>query len=318
MTIAILDDYAGAALRLADWSGVGKITVFSDTILDHASLAARLWPFEVICLMRERTAMPAALIDALPNLKLIVTSGPKNAAIDVAAAKARGITVCGTESRKTTTSELSILMMLALNRRFLPEVASLNGGGWQAGLGRDVAGLTLGLVGLGNIGAQMAVLGKALGMEIAAWSQNLSDERCDALGVRRMESLGALLAASDVASVHLVLSERTTGLINRAALASAKPGMVLINTSRGPIVESEAVLDWLRRDQTAKAGLDVFDVEPLPKDDPLRAADLISEGRLLLTPHLGYTTEATFRLFYTQTAEAIRAWQAGNPIRVIA
>ncbi len=209
-------------------------------------------------------------------------------------------------------------MMLALNRRFLPEVASLNGGGWQAGLGRDVAGLTLGLVGLGNIGAQMAVLGKALGMEIAAWSQNLSDERCDALGVRRMESLGALLAASDVASVHLVLSERTTGLINRAALASAKPGMVLINTSRGPIVESEAVLDWLRRDQTAKAGLDVFDVEPLPKDDPLRAADLISEGRLLLTPHLGYTTEATFRLFYTQTAEAIRAWQAGNPIRVIA
>jgi phosphoglycerate dehydrogenase-like enzyme len=318
MRIAILDDYAGAAVRLADWSGLGEITVFSDTITDPVALVARLMPFEVICLMRERTPMPAALINALPNLRLIVTSGPKNASIDAAAAKARGITVCGTESRKTTTSELSILMMLALNRRFLPEVASLNGGGWQAGLGRDVAGLTLGLVGLGNIGAQMAVLGKALGMEIAAWSQNLSDERCDALGVRRMESLGALLAASDVASVHLVLSERTTGLINRAALASAKPGMVLINTSRGPIVESEAVLDWLRRDQTAKAGLDVFDVEPLPKDDPLRAADLISEGRLLLTPHLGYTTEATFRLFYTQTAEAIRAWQAGNPIRVIA
>ncbi|MGA1180921.1 MAG: NAD(P)-dependent oxidoreductase, partial [Marivivens sp.] len=166
MAIAILDDYSDAALRLADWSGLGEITVFSDTITDHAALVARLMPFEVICLMRERTPMPAALIEALLNLRLIVTSGPKNAAIDAAAAKARGITVCGTESRKTTTSELSILMMLALNRRLLPEVASLNAGGWQAGLGRDVAGLTLGLVGLGNIGAQVAVLGKALGMEI--------------------------------------------------------------------------------------------------------------------------------------------------------
>ncbi|NBR53486.1 MAG: D-2-hydroxyacid dehydrogenase family protein [Rhodobacteraceae bacterium] len=318
MAIAILDDYSGAALRLADWSGLGEITVFADTITDHAALVARLMPFEVICLMRERTPMPAALIEALPNLRLIVTSGPKNAAIDLAAAKARGITVCGTESRKTTTSELSVLMMLALNRRLLPEVASLNAGGWQAGLGRDVAGLTLGLVGLGNIGAQMAVLGKALGMEIAAWSQNLSDERCEALGVRKMASLGDLLAVSDVASVHLVLSERTTGLIDRAALASAKTGLVLINTSRGPIIDSAAVLDWLRRDLTAKAGLDVFDSEPLPQDDPLRADDLISEGRLLLTPHLGYTVEATFRLFYAQTAEAIRAWQAGAPIRMIA
>ena len=318
MAIAILDDYSDAALRLADWSGLGEITVFSDTIADHAALVARLLPFEVICLMRERTPMPKALIEALPNLRLIVTSGPKNAAIDVAAAKARGITVCGTESRKTTTSELSILMMLALNRRLLPEAASLNAGGWQAGLGRDVAGLTLGLVGLGNIGAQMAVLGKALGMEIAAWSQNLSDERCESLGVRKMASLGELLAVSDVASVHLILSERTTGLIGRAALASAKTGMVLINTSRGPIIDSAAVLDWLRRDLTAKAGLDVFDSEPLPQDDPLRADDLIAEGRLLLTPHLGYTVEATFRLFYAQTAEAIRAWRAGNPIRVIA
>ena len=317
MAIAILDDYSGAALRLADWSGLGEITVLSDTITDHAALVARLMPFEVICLMRERTPMPAALIEALPNLRLIVTSGPKNVAIDVVAAKARGITVCGTESRKTTTSELSVLMMLALNRRLLPEVASLNAGGWQAGLGRDVAGLTLGLVGLGNIGAQMAVLGKALGMEIAAWSQNLSDERCEALGVRKMASLGDLLAVSDVASVHLVLSERTTGLIDRAALASAKTGMVLINTSRGPIVDSAAALDWLRRDLTAKAGLDVFDSEPLPQDDPLRADDLISEGRLLLTPHLGYSVESTFRLFYTQTAEAIRAWRAGSPIRMI-
>lgn len=318
MRIAILDDYAGAALRLADWSGLGEITVFSDTITDSAALVERLAPFEVICLMRERTPMPSALIAALPNLRLIVTSGPKNAAIDVAAAKARGITVSGTESRKTTTSELSVLMMLALNRRLLPEVASLNAGGWQAGLGRDVAGLTLGLVGLGNIGAQMAVLGKALGMEIAAWSQNLSEERCASLGVQRVASLGELLAVSDVASVHMVLSERTTGLIDRTALASAKPGMVLINTSRGPIVDSLAVLDWLRRDPTAKAGLDVFDTEPLPQDDPLRVSDLITEGRLLLTPHLGYTVEATFRLFYAQTAEAIRAWQAGNPIRVIA
>ncbi|MBI1416376.1 MAG: D-2-hydroxyacid dehydrogenase family protein [Limimaricola sp.] len=315
MKIAVLDDYAGAALRLADWGGL-DVTVFADTQAGPA-LAARLQPYDVVCLMRERTAFGAEVIGALPRLKLIVTTGPRNAAIDMAAAQARGITVCGTESRKTTTSELALLMILALNRRLLPEVATLRAGGWQAGLGRDLAGLTLGLIGLGNIGAQMAALGRALGMEVCAWSQNLTAARCAELGVSQCESLPALMAASDVSSVHLVLSERTRGLVGAEAFAAARPGHVFVNTSRGPIVQTGALLDWLAGDGAAMAGLDVFDAEPLPQDDPLRAAAAELDGRLLLTPHLGYTTEATFRLFYTQTVEAVRAWAAGAPVRVI-
>ncbi|MBU2361176.1 MAG: D-2-hydroxyacid dehydrogenase family protein [Alphaproteobacteria bacterium] len=314
MKIAILDDYARAALRLADWDGLSEVTVFADTLTGDA-LRARLLPFDVLCLMRERTPLDADLIAALPNLRLIVTSGPRNASIDLDAARAAGITVCGTESRKTTTSELATLMMLALNRRLLPEVASLHDTGWQSGLGRDVAGLTLGLIGLGNIGAQMVTIGKALGMGVVAWSPNLTDARCAALGVGRMDSLPDLMARADVVSVHMVLSDRSRGLVDAGAFAAARPGQVFINTSRGPLVDTAALLDGLRRGRPAMAGLDVFDVEPLPLDDPLRDADLIASGRLLLTPHLGYATEATFRLFYTQTVDAIRAFQAGAPIR---
>ncbi|MFQ3253986.1 MAG: phosphoglycerate dehydrogenase-like enzyme [Loktanella salsilacus] len=314
MKIAVLDDYALASPRLADWSGLGDVTVFQDTITG-TDLVDRLRPFDVICLMRERTPMGADLIAQLPNLRLIVTSGPRNASIDLPAARAAGITVCGTQSRKTTTSELTTLMMLALNRRLLPEVANLSAGGWQSGLGRDVAGLTLGLIGLGNIGAQMAVIGKALGMDIVAWSPNLTQVRCTEFGVARAESLTDLMARADVASVHMVLSDRSRGLVDAAAFAAAKQGQVFINTSRGPLVDTGALLDGLRAGKPAMAGLDVFDVEPLPLDDPLRDADLIASGQLLLTPHLGYTTEATFRLFYTQTVEAIRAYQAGTPIR---
>ena len=314
MKIAILDDYADAALRLADWSGLGEVTVFSDTVTGQA-LTDRLQPFDTLCVMRERTPLTAELIAALPRLRLIVTTGPRNASIDLAAARAAGITVCGTESRKTTTSELTTLMMLALNRRLLPEVAALHDTGWQGGLGRDVAGLTLGLIGLGNIGAQMVRIGKALGMGVVAWSPNLTDARCAALGVGRMETLPDLMARADVASVHMVLSDRSRGLVGRAAFAAARPGQVFINTSRGPLVDTAALLEGLRTGRPAMAGLDVFDVEPLPIDDPLRDAALIASGRLLLTPHLGYTTEATFRLFYTQTVEAIRAFQAGTPIR---
>ena len=317
MKIAILDDYANAALRLADWSPY-DVTVFSDTITDHGALVERLTPFDIICLMRERTPMPASLINALPNLKLLVTSGPKNASIDLNAANAAGVTVCGTPSRKTTTSELATLMMLALNRRLMPEVASLHSAaGWQTGLGRDLAGLTLGVIGLGNIGAQMAALGKAFGMEVCAWSENLSQARADEIGVTRIECLTDLMAASDVTTVHLVLSERSKGLLNAEAFAAAKAGQVFINTSRGPIVDNPALLAGLLKGHPNMAGLDVFDVEPLPVDDPLRATDLIEAGKLLLTPHLGYTTEATFTLFYGETVAAIAAWQADAPIRVL-
>lgn len=318
MKIAVLDDYAGVALTLADWSGLGEVTVFRDTIADPDALAARLAPFDVICLMRERTPMPGALIARLPNLKLLVTSGPRNASIDTAAAVARGVTVCGTTSRKTTTSELAMLLILALNRRLMPEAASLRAGHWQNGLGRDLAGLRLGLVGLGSIGAQMAALGRAFGMEVSAWSQNLTAERCAELGVEKAPGLTDLMAVSDVVSVHLVLSARSRHLIGAEAFAAMKPGAVFVNTSRAGIVDTAALIAGLRAGRPAMAGLDVFDTEPLPSGDPLNDAALQDEGRLLLAPHLGYTTRATFELFYRETVEAIRAWQTGNPVRVIA
>jgi phosphoglycerate dehydrogenase-like enzyme len=318
MKIAILDDYTNSAAALADWSGLGEITVYNDTLADPAALIARLTPYEAICVMRERTPLPSALLHALPNLRLVVTTGPRNASIDLAAAKACGITVCGTESRKTTTSELAVLMMLALNRRLMPEVTSLNAGGWQTGLGRDLAGLRLGLVGLGNIGAQMAAFGRAFGMEVSAWSSNLTNARCADLGVTRAASLHELMAVSDVVSVHLVLSDRTRGLIDADAFAAMKPGAVFLNTSRAPIHDTAALIAGLHHGHPAMAGIDVFDAEPLPADDPIHDTALISSGRLLLTPHLGYTTEATFRLFYQQTAEALRAFQSGAPIRVLA
>lgn len=318
MKIAVLDDYTNSAAALADWSGLGEITVYNDTLADPAALIARLAPYEAICVMRERTPLPSALLHALPNLRLVVTTGPRNASIDLAAAKACGITVCGTESRKTTTSELAVLMMLALNRRLMPEATSLNAGGWQTGLGRDLAGLRLGLVGLGNIGAQMAAFGRAFGMEVSAWSSNLTNARCADLGVTRAASLHELMAVSDVVSVHLVLSDRTRGLIDADAFAAMKPGAVFLNTSRAPIHDTAALIAGLHHGHPAMAGIDVFDAEPLPADDPIHDTALISSGRLLLTPHLGYTTEATFRLFYQQTAEALRAFQSGAPIRVLA
>jgi phosphoglycerate dehydrogenase-like enzyme len=312
MKIAILDDYAGIALDYGDWQGLGEITVFRDTLPMGDALVARLQPFDVLCIMRERTPFPAALIAALPNLRLIVSSGPRNGSIDMAAAAAAGIAVCGTQSRKTPTAELTLLMMLALNRQLLPNTHSLRAGHWQGPQGRDLAGLRLGLVGLGNIGAQLAVLGRALGMEICAWSQNLTEERAQACGAERMPALQALMAASDVVSVHLVLSERTRGLIGAADFAAMKPGAVFLNTARAGLVESAALLEGLRHGRPYAAGLDVFETEPLPQNDPLCDAALIDAGRLLLTPHLGYATEATMRLFYAQMADAVRAWAAAR------
>jgi phosphoglycerate dehydrogenase-like enzyme len=316
LRIAVLDDYAGVALQMADWPSLGaEVSVFRDTLTDEDALAARLAPFDVICLMRERTPMPASLIARLPALKLIVTSGPRNLSIDLAAAKARGITVCGTDSRKTTTSELAMLLILALARGLMPEAASMRSGGWQISIGRDLHGLTLGLVGLGNIGAQMAALGRAFGMEVIAWSRNLTQARCAELGVGYRAELTALMADADAVSIHLVLSERTTGLIGAEALTAMKPDGILVNTSRGPIIDDAALLAALRAEPGRRAGLDVFDIEPLPASHPLRDTALIDAGRLLLTPHLGYVTEATWRLFYNQTVEAIAAWAAGAPIR---
>lgn len=314
--IAVLDDYAGVAEGMADWAGLdAEVTFFRAPL--GPDLADILRPFDVVCLMRERTPFPAELIEALPALRLIVTSGPRNASIDLAAARARGVTVCGTRSRKTTTSELTLLLMLALSRRLLPEARALREGGWQGLPGRDMAGRRLGLVGLGNIGAQMATLGRVLGMEIAAWSPNLTEDRCAEMDVTRVASLGDLAARSDVLSVHMVLSDRTQGLIGPAAFEALPEGAIFLNTSRAGLVDRDALFQGLRSGRPALAGIDVFEVEPIPADDPWRRAGDEFGDRLLLTPHLGYVTQDTWDLFYRDTVDAIAAWQAGQPIRML-
>jgi phosphoglycerate dehydrogenase-like enzyme len=316
MRIAILDDWAGTARAMADWDRLGaEITVFRDTLHDENALAERLAPFDVLCLMRERTRVPASLIARLPKLRLIVSTGMRNLALDVEAAKARGITVCGTETRKTTASEFAMTLILAMARNLIPEARSIAAGGWQTGLGRDLDGMTLGLIGAGSIGAQMVERARPFGMKIVAWSQNLTEARCAELGIDRASSLPDLMAQADAISIHLVLSDRTRGLVGTEALAKMKPDAMLVNTSRGPIVDTGALLAALWAVPGRRAALDVFDTEPLPPDHPLRDRALIESGQLLLTPHLGYVTEATWRLFYGQTVEAIRAFADGNPVR---
>lgn len=317
LKIAILDDYAGVAVSLAEWADLGDVTVFRDTLTDEAALVARLLPFDVLCVMRERTSLPGHIIRALPNLRLIVTSGTRNLSIDLAAAAERDVPVCGTEMRKTMTAELTMGLILALERRIVVEANSLTSGGWQTGLGRDLHGLTLGLIGLGKVGQQMAALGKAFGMQVAAWSQNLSPELCADHEVSYCNSLNALMGQSDVVSIHVVLSDRSRGMINAAAIDSMRPDATLINTSRGPIVNTTDLLDSLRQGKLAGAAIDVFDIEPLNVDDPILNADLINSGKLLLTPHLGYASQQTFRLFYGQMAEAVAAWKQGVPIRLL-
>jgi len=315
MKIAILDDYQGVALGLADWNGLGaQVSVFRDTIAGDA-LIERLRPFEVLCIMRERTPFPAALINALPNLRLIVTTGKRNLSIDLDAARARGIIVCGTQSRGPSTAQHAMSLILAATRGLVAETISMREGGWQSGLGRDLDGLTLGLVGLGRLGAQVAALARPFGMEITAWSENLTDVRCKEIGVQRAPSLQALLDEADVISIHLVLSERTRGLIGAKAISEMKQDAVLVNTSRGPIVDAEAVLAALRTGRLGAAALDVYDAEPLAADDPIRDRALIDAGRLILTPHIGYVSRQTYEIFYRETVEAITAWQAGAPIR---
>lgn len=318
MKIAILDDYVGAALSLADWQGLGDdVTVFRDTVCG-AALIERLQPFEVICAMRERTPLTADVIGALPSLRLIVTTGMRNAAIDMAAATSRGITVCGTASRAAATAHLTMTLMLAALRGLTVEARSMRDGGWQAGLGRDLAGLRLGLIGLGNQGAAVARLAQAFGMDVEAWSENLTDARCAEVGVARVKTLDELLARSDVASVHLVLSERSRGLIDARRMALMKPDALLLNTSRGPILDEAAIVPALEAGRPGFVALDVFGDEPLPQASPLRSKPLMDSGRLLITPHLGYASRQTLQIMYNQTVEAIAAWKAGNPVRVLA
>jgi phosphoglycerate dehydrogenase-like enzyme len=315
MRVAVLDDYQAAALDLADWRSLhpgAQIEAFDVHISDEAELARRLHVFEAVVAMRERTPFPASLFDRLPNLRLLVTSGMRNAAIDVAAAAKRGVTVCGTDMLPYPTAELTWGLILGLARHIPREDATMRQGAWQTTLGIGLKGKTLGLLGLGRLGAQVAAVGKAFGMEVISWSQNLTAERATAAGATLVDK-AALLAAADVVSIHLVLSQRTTGLLAAADLAQMKKSAFLVNTSRGPIVDEAALLQALQEKRIAGAAIDVYGTEPLPADHPFRRL-----SNVVITPHLGYVTVENYRLAYGQAVEDIAAFLAGAPIRVIA
>jgi D-3-phosphoglycerate dehydrogenase len=312
---AVLDDYQNVALKLADWSSLPdtQVEVFNRPIGDQAAVIKALQKFPVICLMRERTPFPKAVIDALPDLKLLVTSGMRNAAIDIAAANARNLVVCGTQSPGHPTAELAWGLILELARKIGYENARLKAGAWwQSTLGLDLAGKTLGVIGLGKLGSKVAEIGRAFGLDVIAWSQNLTPDKAREAGAT-LVSKEELFRRADFITVHLQLSPRTRGLIGAQELGMMKPSAYFINTSRGPIVEEAALLDVLRHGRIAGAGLDVYDIEPLPLDHPYRQLD-----NAVLTPHLGYVTQDNYRHFYEQFVDNIRAWQVGKPLRVIA
>jgi phosphoglycerate dehydrogenase-like enzyme len=312
--IAILDDYANSALGLADWGSLPagfELVVFNDNLVDHHALVARLADFEVVCAMRERTPLPAAVLERLPKLKLLITSGMRNKSLDFAAAQKMGVVCCGTESPGTTTVEHTWALILATARHVPHDDQVMKQGGWQTRMGFDLRGKTLGCLGLGRLGGFVAQIAPAFGMKVIAWSQNLTAARCAEFGVEHV-SKEELFARSDVLTIHLLLSDRSTGLVQAEDLALMKPTAVLVNTSRGPIVNEGALLEALSAKRIRGAAIDVFDHEPLPADHPVRRLD-----NVVLTPHIGYVTEDSYRLFYGQMVEAIKAWAAGAPIRTI-
>ena len=310
--IAILDDYQGVSLEFADWDQLdAEIEVFTDHIADPDELVRRLAGFPVVVAMRERTRFTADVLRRLPDLKLLVTTGPRNAAIDVAAAERQGIVVSGTGYFGAPTVELTWALILAAARNLPVQERAMRDGGWQHTVGTGLHRKTLGLLGLGNLGSKVARIGQAFGMDTIAWSQNLTPERAAEHGVTAVPK-EELFARADVLSVHLVLSGRTTGLVGRAELAAMKPSAILVNTSRGPIIDQDALLDTLRRGAIRCAALDVYDVEPLPADHPLRTLP-----NTVLTPHIGYVTRELYEVFYRDAVEDIAAFQAGQPIRVI-
>jgi phosphoglycerate dehydrogenase-like enzyme len=314
MRVAILDDYFNAALPLADWSrlqGRADIQVFTKPLGGEDNAAKQLADFEIIVGMRERTPFPAALIRRLPKLKLLITTGMRNLSFDLETARSRGVTVCGTGSLGNPTSELAVGMMIALVRDIPGQFASMRQGGWQTSPGHDLAGKTLGLLGLGKVGSGVASVGNALNMKVIAWSQNLTEQRATECRARRVEK-DELFRQSDVLSIHLILSERTRGLVGARELGLMKPTAYLINTSRGPIVDEAALLKTLQEKRIAGAAIDVYGVEPLPADHPIRKLD-----NVLLTPHLGYVSAENFAKMYHDAVEDIVAFLDGNPVRVL-
>jgi phosphoglycerate dehydrogenase-like enzyme len=310
--VTILDDYQDVALTSADWASVREthtIDVITEHLADTADVIARLRGSEVVVAMRERTAFPSDVLAALPELRLLVTTGPKNASIDVAAARARGIVVSGTGGTGTAMPEVTIGMMIALMRNFAAEDAGMRAGGWQHTVGVGLAGRALGVVGLGRLGIPVAELAQAFGMSVLAWSPNLNQERAERHGARAVDK-ATLFRESDVVTIHMPLSDRSRGLIGSDDFAVMKSSAYLVNTSRGPIVDEAALVAALTDRRIAGAALDVYDVEPLPADHPLR-----SLPNTLLLPHIGYVTTDNYRDWYGAVVEDIVAWREGAPIR---
>jgi phosphoglycerate dehydrogenase-like enzyme len=315
LKIAVLDDWQSVAEHVVDWTvlePIGEVSFLHDYPVDTDALVARLKDFQILCVMRERTIFDDALLSQLPNLKLLVTGGMRNAALDLHAAERLGITVVGTDSYKYAAPELTWALIMAITRNLVDEANSLRAGHWQIGIGGDLHGKTLGIVGLGSIGQKIARYGKAFDMKVIAWSENLTAERAAEHGVTYV-SKQALFEQSDVVSVNLVLSERSRGLVDADSLNRMKPTAYLVNTARGPIVAEDALVEVLKQKKIAGAALDVYSVEPLPADHPLRTLP-----NVLATPHVGYVTENNYRMFFSQMIEDIQAWHAGAPIRVFA
>ncbi len=312
--IVLLDDYQGIALDYGGWDRVPEewqLVALEQHLAEPDALVEALADAEIVVAMRERTALPAEILDRLPELKLLITTGMANAAIDVAAARRNGVVVCGTGMHGPGTAELTWGLILALLRKIPSEDAAMRLGGWQNTIGGDLAGATLGLVGFGRLGKRMATIAQAFEMEVLAWSQNLDPAEARAAGVEPVEKR-ALFERADVVSVHYKLSERSRGLVGSAELTAMKSSAYLVNTSRGPIVDTEALLAALEAGEIAGAALDVYDTEPLPSDHPLRKAP-----HTVLTPHLGYVTEDTYRLFFGEAVEDVLAYLDGAPVRVI-
>ncbi|MFB7372631.1 D-2-hydroxyacid dehydrogenase family protein [Streptomyces sp. NPDC056222] len=313
---AVLDDYQGVALSSADWTPLADrvdVRVLSEHLTDRDSLVAAIEDCEIVVVMRERTPLDAELLKRLPRLRLIVTSGMRNASIDLNAAAGLGITVCGTASSSEPPAELTWALILGLARQVRTEAQALREGGpWQSTVGMDLAGRTLGLVGLGKIGGRVARIGLAFGMDVHAWSPNLTRERAAEHGVTLAADKRELMERSDIVSLHMVLSDRTRGLVGAAELDAMRPSAYLVNTSRAGLVDGEALLRALREGRIAGAGLDVFATEPLTADDPLRTLP-----NVLALPHLGYVTEGNYARYFGQAVEDIEAYLAGEPVRVL-
>src|ERR1700726_4711534 len=313
---AILDDYFNVTLKLADWSSIGDrvdVPVFNEPFASTETTASALKDFEIILAMRERTPFPRALLAALPKLKLLITSGMRNAAIDMEAAKEHGVVLCGTQWARDPTAPLTMGLILELTRNIGRENARMHAGEYlQKHVGIEIEGKTLGVIGLGKLGAKVSGLAKAFGMNVIAWSPNLTAERCKEVGVG-YASKEELFATADIVTIHEILSQRSRGLVGAADLARMKPTSYLVNTARGPIVDEAALLQTLQARKIAGAAVDVFSVEPLPVDHPFRKLD-----NLVVTPHLGYVTRETFVAHYPQMVEGIDGWFKGEPVRKLA